>query len=182
MQFPPRTRVHDRPLWSGRCEYALLFGSEPTTCVALRRHGIRGRSIPPSAITNQFLIACRSARCSAVRRPRRKLPFFSPRGPPEPRSPPCILHRARPLTAACLHGRPDLVFAPHPFAFAKFASRRATSASRMGLIVIPAPRSGGGLAKDPDRALSPRIDIDVPNLHGLSVAAPRRRPCAVGER
>jgi hypothetical protein len=32
------------------------------------------------------------------------LPLRSPRGPPEPLAPPCIRHRARPLTAACLQG------------------------------------------------------------------------------
>ena len=41
---------------------------------------------------------------SRVQTPCLKLPFRSPRGPPEPLAPPCIRHRARPVTAACLQG------------------------------------------------------------------------------
>jgi hypothetical protein len=46
----------------------------------------------------------RISRLSYVRKPCLKLPLRSPRGPPEPFAPPCILHLERPLTAACLHG------------------------------------------------------------------------------
>jgi Class II Aldolase and Adducin N-terminal domain len=46
---------------------------------------------------------CKST-LSRVQSPCLKLPFRSPRGPPEPLAPPCIRPRVRPVTAACLQG------------------------------------------------------------------------------
>jgi hypothetical protein len=50
---------------------------------------------------------------SWVQSPFLKLPLRLPRGPPEPLAPPCIRHLALPFTAACLHGCPARVRAPH---------------------------------------------------------------------
>jgi hypothetical protein len=46
--------------------------------------------------------ALRVSTFSRVQTPCLKLPLRSPWGPPEPLAPPCMRHRARPVTAACL--------------------------------------------------------------------------------
>src|ERR1700730_2141111 len=52
-------------------------------------------------------MALRKSALSRVQTPCLKLPLRSPWGPPEPLAPPCIRHRARPVTAACLQGGAD---------------------------------------------------------------------------
>jgi hypothetical protein len=49
-------------------------------------------------------MASRKFTLSRVQPPCLKLPLCLPRGPPEPLAPPCIRHRARPVTAACRQG------------------------------------------------------------------------------
>jgi len=38
--------------------------------------------------------------------------FLLPRGAPEPGAPPCMRHRALPLTGGAMHGLPERVLAP----------------------------------------------------------------------
>jgi hypothetical protein len=52
-----------------------------------------------------------SARAARVYRPCFSA-FLLPRGAPEPGAPPCIRHRAFPLTAGAMHGLPERVLAP----------------------------------------------------------------------
>jgi hypothetical protein len=69
-------------------------------------HGLPGliaRSKPLISRTLARMALCKST-LSRVQTPCLKLPFRFPRGPPEPFAPPCIRHRARPVTAACLQG------------------------------------------------------------------------------
>jgi hypothetical protein len=63
--------------------------------------GLIARSKPLISRTLARMALCKST-LSRVQTPCWKLPFRSPRGPPEPLAPPCIRHRARPVTAACL--------------------------------------------------------------------------------
>ena len=66
-------------------------------------------------IARDSLMIWRTSRSSA-RALRVYCPCFSafllPRGAPEPGAPPCIRHRAFPLTAGAMHGLPERVLAP----------------------------------------------------------------------
>ena len=90
---------------------------------------LRGRNARSKPLISRICarMALRVLYVFAGPNPMLEIALWSPCGPPDPLAPPCIRHRARPVTAACSGGTGSRS-RPTRRALARFESRRSMSA------------------------------------------------------